>query len=319
MYTVGLVSVATALLTKEDCLTGGIWEDVTCTDQTGFGCEDDILVPEVDFIGDGKIAFYGKNIPMRQKKKECIKPCGVEQGSAVNCQTRGSHVKTPSCYQIDALQEYGMDGDWIIATRTEDDYGIPYKYGSRRQCALCPVVDTCKEQCDHNRYSDECLQCLSPEGRYRCQIDNKHCDKPGYVWVTTRRSNGRLSTHCVKTDKDPEEEDEWHTTNLQKNTDRKEPFFPHRWQNGIHGTSATNHLTPDITCQSGYVPVRQSKDNLGMGTCSGYVCERCPNTYIEVDQICKKCGERGGWVGHLLGADYNDNECYKISVPIGAF
>ena len=117
---------------------------------------------------------------------------------------------------------YGMDGDWVddkdlvvsIANRNADEYGITYKYGDdRRQCALCPVVKTCEEKCQGNRFGIDCLSCLSPEGRYRCNIDIRTCDKPGFVWVRTHRggTNGRLSSHCVKTDIDPNEEDKWHT------------------------------------------------------------------------------------------------------------
>jgi hypothetical protein len=127
-----------------------------------------------------------------------------------------------------------------------------------------------------------------------------------------------LSTHCVKTDEDPKEEDEWHATNLQKEYwDRGEPFFPHRWEKDDNvyirnEKSDTNYLI----CDPGYVPVRATDET---NTCSGYVCERCPPTYIEEDQICKKCGEREV-AGHLLGKTREDaNKCQKVPVPRGHF
>jgi len=210
------------------------------------------------------------------------------------------------------------------AKKPKDDYGIPFEYGNQRQCALCPVVATCHAQCGcvdgecSRRFSSLCLDCLSPEGRYRCQRDITRCDTPGFIQVQTRRggAGARISTHCAKTDIDPKEETEWNSTTLQKEYwDRDEPFFPKMWKDGeTQYVRNEESYTKYLTCKSGYVPVRS-----GNGiTCSGYVCERCPHTFYEKDQICVKCGEREV-AGHLLGSSSVAGECYKVDVPIGHF
>lgn len=261
---------------------------------------------------------------------------------------------------------YGMDGDLIDicsnnsfttestcagytwGKKPKDDYGIPFMYGEQRQCALCPVVATCHAQCGcdngecSRRFSSLCLDCLSPEGRYRCQRDITRCDTPGFIKVQTRRggAGARLSTHCVKTDVDPKEETDWHSTTLQKEYwDRGEPFFPKMWKEGnTQYVRNEESYTKYLTCESGYVPVmedtkrcsdtsfdtqidceEESKYTWDYGTtCSGYVCKRCPPTFYEKDQICVKCGEREV-AGHSLGSFYDANTCYKVDVPIGHF
>ena len=285
----------------------------------------DVTVPDVDFIDENKkIAFHGRNIPMGENT--CIAPCGIEQSLDAIANSKscvGSLMLPNRC-----PSGYGMDGD-IVVNSDKDEHEVPFIRGTKRQCALCPMVATCHTLCKcydgtcSDRYTGVCLECLSPKGRYRCQQDLSQCDKPGFVWVTTSRGGrtGRLSGHCVKTDIDPKEEDEWHTTNLQKKYwNENTPFFPHRWQDSWDISFIRNEPshTRYLTCESGYVPVRQSDSNTGTGTCSGYVCERCPPTYIEDRQICKKCGERQV-AGHLLGAGYNENMCYQVPVPLGHY
>ena len=393
----------------------------------------EVVVPEVDFIADRKISFYGKNIPMEES--DCAY-CTQIQGVANVPHFASCEVSLMLPNRCPA--GYGMDGDKVSGNET-DVYGVPYKYGDKRQCALCPFVNTCKTQCTDGHTKD-CLNCLSPEGHYRCQLDVTKCDKPGYVWVTTHRGGkkGHLTGHCVKTDIDPKEEDEWHTTNLQKEYwDRGEPFFPHRWEkDGTPYIRNEKSSTRYLTCDTGYVPVKDNQTpthkcsnteftnmedceaetvntwtghcsnasytsqesceavtvntwtdtsycsdpthtsawtcipagatwyNQGICddgtdgfesdcladkkytwtpycsnasytsqetceaetvntwialTCSGYICERCPPTYIEDNQICVKCGEREV-AGYLLGKTGEEaNTCQKVTVPVGHF
>ena len=53
------------------------------------------------------------------------------------------------------------------------------------------------------------------------------------------------------------------------------------------------------------------------GTCSGYKCERCPDQFIEREQMCMPCapGYVAGWA---LGSN-TPNKCVPVSVPIGHF
>lgn len=286
----------------------------------------EVVVPEVDFIADRKVSFHGKNIPMKENE-------AMTHNTDNSIPTHGASCEVSLMLPNRCPAGYGMDGD-KIGTAT-DVYGVPYKYGNKRQCALCPTVDTCKGQCA-NGYTKVCLDCLSPEGHYRCQIDVTKCDKPGYVWVTTHRGGkrGHLTGHCVKTDLDPKEEHEWHTTNLQKEYwDRGEPFFPHRWEkDGISYIRNEKSDTRYLTCDPGYVPVKAKNthecsdasyttqasceaESLNtwnrVDTCSGYMCEKCPPTYIEENQICVKCGHR-----QVANAT---NQCEDVEVPEGHF
>lgn len=294
--------------------------------------DNEVIVPEVDFIADRKISFHGKNIPMEVKDPMNYTTDTFTPANGISCEV--SLMLPNRC-----PAGYGMDGDLIKSCSNytfttensctsaghkwdknlKDVYGVPYKYGDKRQCALCPIVNTCRDLCTSG-YTKDCLDCLSPEGHYRCQIDVTKCDTPGYVWVTTHRGGkrGHLTGHCVKTDRDPKEEDEWHTTNLQKEYwDRGEPFFPHRWEkDGIPYIRNEKSNTSYLTCNPGYVPVKATNETK---TCSGYVCEKCPPTYIEENQICVKCGEREV-AGHLLDqTGENANKCQKVTVPVGHF
>jgi hypothetical protein len=270
---------------------------------TYVATDNEIIVPEVDFIADRRISFHGKNIPMKEKVPINYSTDKSTPANGISCEV--SLMLPNRC-----PAGYGMDGDKVSGDET-DVYGVPYKYGVKRQCALCPIVNTCKPQCT-DRYTKQCLDCLSPEGHYRCQIDVTKCDKPGYVWVTTHRGGkrGHLTGHCVKTDIDPKEEDQWHTTNLQKEYwDRGEPFFPHRWEkDGIPYIRNEKSTTSYLTCNPGYVPVKATDEE---ETCSGYVCEKCPPTYIEDNQICVKCAHRQ--------VSNDNNVCEDVYVPKGHF
>ena len=250
----------------------------------------DILVPQMDFVRNGLVAFSGQNINMPQL------PCRSlfdYSGPAKYYDDAGASTDIPglkdvicgevapqlaehvSCEKSLSLPNtcpagYGMDGEGT------DDDGYAFDLGDKRQCAKCPVVPTCNGVCERCLGTDSdtcenpqvCKECLSPSGSYRCEVDLTNCDKPGYVETFVRRGgpDAQVSRHCVKTFEEPAHLP-WQASTLQKHHHRNgNPFYPHehpasgtangmKWiQNEIY--SETRYLV----CNPGFVPTQEIFD-----------------------------------------------------------
>ena len=310
----------------------------------------DILVPQMDFVRNGLVAFSGQDINMPQLPCRSLfdytGPAKYYDGAGGSTDIAGledvicGEVEPPtlddkslSCEKSLSLPNtcpagYGMDGEGT------DDDGYAFDLGDKRQCAKCPVVPTCNGVCERCLGTDSdtcenpqrCKECLSPSGSYRCEVDLTNCDKPGYVETFVRRGgpDAQVSRHCVKTFE--EAYLPWQTSTLQKHHHHNgNPFYPHehpangmKWiQNEIY--SETRYLV----CKPGYVPTQKifapaDENTLAATldqyktTCAGYTCERCPDGFYEREQICFKCPNRQ--IANVEGTG-----CEDVYVPKGHF
>lgn len=307
----------------------------------------DILVPQMDFVRNGLVAFSGQNINMPQLPCRSLfdysGPAKYYDGAGGSTDIPGlqdvicgevapqlaDHV---SCEKSLSLPNtcpagYGMDGEGT------DDDGYAFDLGDKRQCAKCPVVPTCNGACERCLGTDSdtcetpqvCKKCLSPSGSYRCEVDLTNCDKPGYVETFVRRGgpDAQVSRHCVKTFEEPAYLP-WQASTLQKHHHHNgNPFYPHnhtangmKWiQNEIY--SETRYLV----CNPGFVPTQEIFDPTHTlvaritqysTTCAGYTCKRCPDGFYEKDQICMKCPNRQ--IANAAGTG-----CEYVYVPKGHF
>lgn len=308
----------------------------------------DILVPQMDFVRNGLVAFSGQDINMPQLPCRSLfdytGPAKYYDGAGGSTDIAGlenvicGEIEPPtlddslSCEKSFSLPNtcpvgYGMDGEGT------DDDGYAFDLGGKRQCAKCPVVPTCNGACERCLGTDSdtcenpqaCKECLSPSGSYRCEVDLTNCDKPGYVETFVRRGgpDAQVSRHCVKTFVEPAYLP-WQASTLQKHHHHNgNPFYPHnhtangmKWiQNEIY--SETRYLV----CKRGFVPTQEIfapthtlEDRIAQysATCAGYTCERCPDGFYEKDQICMKCPNR-----QIANAE--GTGCENVYVPKGHF
>lgn len=298
-----------------------------------------VIVHKMDFVRDGKVAFIGEKISMD------VLPCRSlfkYTGNAQYCKDEEcetipgenficGEVSPPtlensmSCDRSRSLPNtcpvgYGMDGDGA------DINGVPFKIGDLRQCAKCPIVSTCNHVCKRCLNGDpdtcdnpqDCKECLSPSGSYRCNVDLTYCDKPGYMKTYTRRggTGAQVSTHCVKTFEEPDFLP-WQTSTLQKyHHEKGNPFYPveHEYDEKRYIQNELYSETRYLVCQPGFVPTQKLVTSITeyAQTCAGYTCERCPDGFYEKDQICMKCPNR-------QIANTEGTGCEYVPVPKGHF
>lgn len=276
----------------------------------------DILVPKMDFVRNGIVAFSGQDINMKQLPcRSLFDYTGPAKYYGGTGGTSGSTViglenvicgevspptldNSLSCKKSLSLPNtcpvgYGMDGEGT------DDDGYAFDLGDKRQCAKCPIVPTCNGACERCLGTDSdtcenpqrCKDCLSPSGSYRCEVDLTNCDKPGYVETFVRRGGpgAQVSRHCVKTFEEPAYLP-WQASTLQKHHHQNgNPFYPHehddangmKWiQNEIY--SETRYLI----CKPGYVPTQEIFDAADVNTLAATL-DQYKTTCA--GYTCKKC------------------------------